>query len=132
VSADRRADDALLLDRLRDLSLVELDTLLAGTAGQDRTALLDAFVGDMLDGLVAARERIRALQQAARAGGDPLVLLDLPGPRRAAEGGPLRESVDTRLAGVADAYRRAAQLADAVRGVLPLLIAADRRRSMGT
>jgi hypothetical protein len=122
-------NDEVLLTRLRDLSLVELDALLAGSAGPQRAQLLGSYAEDLCDALQAARERCRELLQVIAAGPDPLNLLDASHEARAREGG--REAGDRvarRLAARADACRTLARLDDFTAQLVPRLLDADRHQ----
>lgn len=121
-------DDALLM-RLRDLSLVDLDALLAGAAGDEYADLVVTYAQDLEDALRAARaratEHLRVL-----AGADPLATLDATPTSRAKDGG--REAADRtarRLTARAQAARSLGRLDDLAASLYPKLIEADRRRS---
>ena len=108
-----------LLERLRELALVDLDALVAG----EDASLLGAYIADLEDALGQARAAIRDAHRELGAGPDPLGLLDLGPERRArTEGDP-----GSRLAARAAARRELALLEELVRGVLPRLLEADRR-----
>jgi hypothetical protein len=122
--------DGVLLSRLRDLSLVELDALLAGSSGHQCARLLGSYADDLCDALRAARERCRELLQVIAAGPDPLNLLDASHEMRAREGG--REAGDRvarRLAARAEACRTLARLDDFTAQLFPRLLEADRRQA---
>ena len=112
-----------LLERLRELALVDLDTLLARLPPDEMVAVVGAYVADLEDALGAARAAIRDTHRDLGAGLDPLALLDLPSERRA------RADSDAagRLAIRAMARRELARLEELVQGVLPRLLEADRR-----
>jgi hypothetical protein len=112
-----------LLERLRELALVDLDTLLGRLPEDEMVAVLGAYVADLEDALGAARAVIRDAQRDLASGPDPLALLDLGSERRVrAEADP-----GERLAARAAVRRQLAQLEELVRGVLPRLAEADRR-----
>ncbi len=126
-AADTSRDDDLLT-RLRDLALVDLDALLAGSSGDAYDELLETFAGDLEDALGAARTRTRALLESA-GGHDPLVLLDAPAATRARDGGrDAAKQIAARLAERAAACRALARLDDLTAPLLSRLIEADRRR----
>jgi hypothetical protein len=123
-------DDEVLLTRLRDLSLVELDALLAGSAGHQYAQLLASHAEDLCDALGAARERCRELLQAIAAGPDPLNLLDASHEVRARDRGrEAGERMARRLAARAEACRTLARLDDFMAQLVPRLFEADRRRA---
>jgi hypothetical protein len=119
-------DEALSL-RLRDLSLVDLDALIAG-AGERGPELVTAFVDDVGDALREARSRIAALRTAL-GGADPLNVLDATARQRASDAGAAGvERVRSRLHNQADAARALARLADLAAALAPKLFEAERRR----
>ena len=130
MSAERSAvDDEILLTRLRDLSLVDLDALLAGVEGEQYATLLVAYAGDLEDALRQARQRAAELIKGI-ASPDPLALLDAPAGTRARDGG--RDAADRaaeRLAARARASRSLARIDDLACGLFPRLVEADRRRA---
>jgi hypothetical protein len=108
-----------LLERLRELALVDLDALCAG----EPASVLAAYIADLEDALGQARAAIRDAHRELGAGADPLGLLDLGPERRVrADGDP-----GARLAARAAARRELALLEELVLGVLPRLVEADRR-----
>ena len=113
-----------LLERLRELALVELDTLLARLDDDAMRATLAAYVSDLEDALGQARAAIRDGHRDLAAGPDPLALFDQSSERRArgADADP-----GSRLAERAAARRDLARLEELVQGVLPRLLEADRR-----
>lgn len=124
------SSDEALLTRLRDLSLVDLDALLAGTAGEQYAELLITYADDLADALRAARQRIAELVEIAAGGPDPLNLLDAPHEVRARDGGrDAAERVARRLADRAEACRAMARIDDLVVHLFPRLLEADRRRA---
>ena len=121
-------DDTALITRLRDLALVELDALLAGTSGAAYQALLDAHADDLADALTAARTRAAELCRTIT-GGDPLALLDATAAVRAKDGGREgAEAVARRLAARAAAARALARIDDVAAAVYARLVDTDRRR----
>lgn len=122
--------DEALLTRLRDLSLVDLDALLAGASGERYAELLQSHANQLCDALLAARERARVLLGIAAQGPDPLILLDAPFETRARDGGrEAAERVAQRLAARAEACRALARIDDLVTHLFPRLLEADRRRA---
>ncbi len=119
-------DDEALSARLRDLALVDLDTLVAGAA--EPQVLVAAYADDVADALTTARARLAALR-AALAGPDPLQLVDLSPRQRAAEPAA-QAAVRTRerLVDQAATARAIARLSELAAQLLPSLLAADRRR----
>jgi hypothetical protein len=116
-----------LVERLRELALVEIDTLLHRLPDEEALALVGAFVGDLEDALAEARAALRDAHRALGVGADPLGLVDLGAGRRARAGdGAITESA-ARLAQRAAERRELALLEEAVQGVLPRLLEADRR-----
>lgn len=118
------ADEALST-RLRDLALVEIDTLIQGDRAQEMAA---AFADDVADALREARTRIAALR-AQLGGADPLAVLDAATHQRASDAGAAGvDRIRGRLAAQADAARALARLADLAAGLIAKLFEADRRR----
>ncbi len=117
-----------LLERLRDLALVDVDALLAGTSGATRDALLAAHVADLEDALGRARAAIEKMSSGLRGGAEPLAFVDWPEERRASDDGEqaARRSAEA-LVERAALCRELAVLAEITAGVLPRLVAADRR-----
>jgi hypothetical protein len=97
--------DEALSHRLRDLALVELDALCAGTSGDRAAALAGAYADDVADALREARTRITS--DAAVAGA---------------------ARVRDRLTAQAEASRALARLAELAAGLVPKLFEAERRR----
>lgn len=134
--AERDGDelDDVLIVRLRDLALVDLDALLAGTSGDRYAELLTAHAEDLCHALDQARARTRELVAVVARGSDPMALLDAPYQSRARDGG--REAarrVDQRLTARAAACRALARLDDVAGPLFPMLLEADRRlASLGT
>ncbi|HTM20205.1 MAG TPA: hypothetical protein VL172_06855 [Kofleriaceae bacterium] len=118
--------------RLRDLALVEVDALLAGTDGDQRAALLAAYVDDLEDALAAARDRMAALVAEIAGGPDPLAVIDADAASRVRDGGvDLARRAQARLDGRARACRALAALDQLARSVVPRLIEAERQRAIG-
>ena len=123
------SDDDALLMRLRDLTLVDLDSLLAGASGEAYAELVVTYALDLEDALRAARARAGELLRLL-GGADPLALLDANPGSRARDGG--REAADRtarRLAARAQAARALGRLDDLTASLYPRLIEADRRRA---
>jgi hypothetical protein len=117
--------DEALSTRLRDLALVEIDTLILGDRAQE---LVAAFADDVADALREARIRIAALR-AQLGGADPLAVLDAATHQRASDAGAAGvDRIRGRLAAQADAARALARLADLAAGLIAKLFEADRRR----
>jgi hypothetical protein len=117
--------DEALSTRLRDLALVEIDTLIQGDRVQE---LVAAFADDVADALREARIRITALR-AQLGGADPLAVLDAATHQRASDAGAAGvDRIRGRLAAQADAARALARLADLAAGLIAKLFEADRRR----
>jgi hypothetical protein len=122
------SDDDALLMRLRDLSLVDLDALLAGTSGDEYADLVVTYALDLEDALRAARTRALDLVRTL-GGADPLAQLDTSPAARARDGGrEAAERTARRLTARAQAARALARLDDLTAGLYPKLIEADRRR----
>jgi len=122
--------DELLLDRLRQLSLVEPDTLLAGTTGQARLDLLASFADDLADALRRARDRMAELLAEIARGPDPLAMIDIDPMRRAQDGraaDAARRQAD-RLHARSSRCHDLARLANASAQLLPRLVALDHKR----
>jgi hypothetical protein len=101
----RRADDGdlggddRLLGRLRQLSLIDLDSLLFGAGPDRRAEVVAAFADDLADALLRARDRMAEAGRSAH-----------------------------RLAERADACRQLARLDEACALLLPRLVDIDKRR----
>jgi len=122
-------EDEQLLTRLRDLSLVDVDALLAGTSGDAYAQLLVTYAEDLEDALRAARTRQSDLAKAI-AGADPMALVDAPFTTRARDGGREgAERASRRLAARAAACRALARIDDLAGALVPRLLEADRRRA---
>ena len=122
------SDDDALLMRLRDLSLVDLDALLAGTSGAAYADLVVTYGLDLQDALQAARNRAGELIKIL-AGADPLAQLDAAPQARARDGGrEAAEKTSKRLVARAQAARALGRLDDLTATLYPKLIEADRRR----
>lgn len=127
--SDVSHDDDALLMRLRDLALVDLDALLAGTEGPAYADLLVTHAEDLEDALRTARGRATELGKII-GGADPLVLLDSGFAMRARDGGrEAAERTARRLAARSAACRALARLDDLAAGLYPRLVEADRRRA---
>ena len=120
-------DDTALITRLRDLALVDLDALLAGTTGDHHQALLAAHAGDLHDALTLARASAGELGRAIAAT-DPLQLVEASPATRAKDGA---EQVARRAAARAQAARALARIDDVAPAVYARLVEADRRRGGG-
>lgn len=116
-----------LVERLRDLALVELDTLLGGLAEEDAHDVLLAYLSDLEDAIVEARRALRDGHAAVGAGGDPLGYLEQGPERRASAGDAGVIEAAMKLSQRAAARRDLARLEEVVRAVLPRLLEADRR-----
>jgi hypothetical protein len=116
-----------LLQRLRELALVQVDILVGALAPAVALEVLGAYVADLEDALGQARSFIKEAHAELAAGADPLNLLD-QGPQRRMQGGDeLVDAVSARVRARAFGRRELARLEDLVRGVLPRLLEADRR-----
>lgn len=123
------ASDDKLLGRLRQLSLVDIDALLAGSSGDHRRELLAAYTDDLHHALSCVRQRIRELADDALRGPDPLALIDAePALRASAAATAGADRGVARLRARADACRALAQLDEGAAQLLPRLFEADRRR----
>lgn len=122
-------DDELLVARLRDLTLVDLDVLLAGASAEQIAVLLDAHAEDLAHALRAARTRMHALVREVAAGPDPFGLLDADARLRSSENARAAGERSTRrLTSRAQACRALARLDVLAAQVLPRLLETDRRR----
>jgi hypothetical protein len=125
-----RTSDAALLTRLRDLALVDVDSLLAGAGDSQYRRLLTTFAADLQHALDAARARMAELLALVGAGPDPLAVVDLPAQRRAGDAGQeAGVRATTRLAERAIACRALAIFDDLTGQLLPKLLELDRRSS---
>ncbi len=133
-SASADAPDAELLARLCDLSLVELDALLAASGGGEHAArLLDAHIDDLADALQAARRRTQALRAAVASGPEPLALPLAwierePARRERADASAVARERAAALRERADACRALARLDQLCAALLPRLFEAEGRR----
>jgi hypothetical protein len=116
--------DERLLGRLRQLSLIDLDSLLAGASGSQHDELVAAHAADLTDALGQARRRMGELTAEVAAGPDPLAALDSPAAPREAAG----QGLAARLVERAAAGRALARLEEAVALLLPRLFEVERRR----
>jgi hypothetical protein len=116
-----------LLERLRELALVDANTLVAGLSDEDAAPVIMAFVSDLEDALSEARMLIRDAHRDIGAGTDPLALLDFGPERRTRAGADAIAEPLARLGQRAAARRELARLEELVQAVLPRLIEADRR-----
>jgi hypothetical protein len=122
--------DALeaLSARLRDLALVELDALCAGSDGGDAAAIVGAYADDAADALREARARLGELRRQL-AGPDPLNVLEATSRQRASDAGHAGAvRVRDHLLTQAEAGRAMARLADLAAALVPKLFEAERRR----
>ena len=118
--------DEALCTRLRDLALVDLDSLVVGARAPQE--LVAAFADDVSDALREARVRITALR-AVQGGPDPLNVLDLQPRQRASDtaaAGAAR--VRQKLVDNAIAARSLARLSELAAQLVGRLFEADRRR----
>ncbi len=121
--------DDLLLGRLRQLSLIDLDALTFGAAAEQRGELVAAYADDLADALVRARQRMGELVRSIASGPDPLQLASAPAEVRARGGaGEAASRLAARLADRAEACRQLARLDDACAVLLPKLVDVDKRR----
>lgn len=118
--------DEPLCTRLRDLALVDLESLVAGARAPQ--ALIGAFADDVADALREARTRIAALK-AAQGGPDPLLVLDLQPRQRASDSAAAgAERTRQKLVDHALAARSVARLSELAAQLVAKLFEADRRR----
>jgi len=119
--------DEVLVMRLRDLALVDLDALTAGARAPG--SLIAAYAEDVAGALSEARARIAALRSSL-GGADPLNVLELASRQRASEAGAAgAQRVRARLVAHADAARDLARLSELAAQLVPKLFEADRRGS---
>jgi hypothetical protein len=126
--AEAPHSDSALLARLRDLALVEIDSLLAH-AGDQLAVLLAAYIEDLEDALGTARRRMRELARSADRP-EALAFIEMPSERRARDANELAMPATARkLREQTDACRMLMQLGEGVSRVLPRLVEADRRKA---
>ena len=113
-----------LLARLRQLSLVRVDAVLAGTTGDERQALAAALVSDVEDALGEAHRRAQALVADLARGPGPLATPLTPARHRADP--ETRAAWRARLALQAGQARDLQRLYAAAAAVLPVLEEASR------
>jgi hypothetical protein len=116
-----------LLERLADLSLVPLDSLVAGLADDEIDEVMGAYVADLEDAIAEARATLRDTHAQLGAGPDPLGLVERGSEVRARGAEAAIADSAARLADRAERRRALALLEDEVRRVLPRLLEADRR-----
>jgi hypothetical protein len=122
------ADD-LLLGRLRQLGLIDLEALTFGVSGDQRGELVAAHADDLADALGRARERMAELVTSIASGPDPLQLASAPAEVRARGGaGEAASRLAARLGERAEACRQLARLDEACALLLPRLVDVDRKR----
>lgn len=122
------AGDEELLGRLADLALVEPDALVAGVDGDQAAALLEAFAGDLVDALSAARARAAELAQEIAGGTDPLSLVAATREVRVRDGGhAAEERAVARLAERQQAAALLCRLDRVAARVIPRLFEVERR-----
>ncbi len=127
MSASAPADEELLA-RLSDLALVEPDALVAGVDDQRAAVLLEAFAGDLIDALGAARARAGELVREIAGGTDPLALVAAAREVRVREGGrPAAERAVARLAERQQAAALLCRLDRVAARVVPRLFEVERR-----
>lgn len=112
-----------LLERLHELSLVDVDALAPG----GDIALIAAHVADLEDALGQARRILREEHAEIGAGADPLLLVEQSPERRVAGGETALRDAEAKLVARAAARRDMARLEEMVVKVLPRLLLADRR-----
>ena len=121
--------DDLLLGRLRQLGLIDLEALTFGAAGELRGELVAAYADDLADALSRARARMAELVKSIAGGPDPLQLVSAPAEVRARGGaGEAASRLAARLGERADACRQLARLDEACALLLPRLVDVDKKR----
>lgn len=121
--------DDLLLGRLRQLGLIDLDALTFGAAGDLRGELVAAYADDLAEALGRARQRMGELVKSIASGPDPLQLASAPPEVRARGGaGEAASRLAGRLGERAEACRQLARLDEACALLLPRLVEVDRKR----
>jgi hypothetical protein len=115
-----------LIERLRQLSLVRLETVVAGAAAEDRAELARAFADDLEDALGRAREGAEALLAALTRGPSPLAFAAAGGTARRSADPDQREMWSRRLLERAAAARELSRLWSAAAALIPALDEADR------
>lgn len=118
--------DEALCTRLRDLALVDLDSLVAGSRAPQE--LIGAYADDVADALREARTRISAMR-AVQAGPDPLLVLDVSARQRGSDTASAgAERTRQKLVENAMAARSLARLSELAAQLIAKLFEADRRR----
>jgi hypothetical protein len=115
-----------LIERLRQLSLIRLETVVAGAAAEDRPELARAFADDLEDALGRAREGAEALLAAMSRGPSPLSFAGAGSAARCAADPEQREMWSRRLLERAAAARELSRLWSAAAALIPALDEADR------
>ena len=115
-----------LLVRLRQLSLIRLDAVIAGVSGEDRAEITEALASDLEDALGQAHERAAALLATLGRGPGPLAIAQTAARRSADPETRLRwrSQLQARARVARDLHR----LWSAAEAVLPVLADADRAR----
>lgn len=116
----------ILMERLSDLALVDLDVLVLKQDAEAARTLVAAYVADLEEALGEARTLLREGHRELAAGADPLALLDVSTERRSGNAAAVTDA-SNRLARRAAARRELSSLEELVRGVLPRLHEADKR-----
>lgn len=115
-----------LIARLRQLSLIEIDAVLAGAPPEERGELARALVDDLEDALGQARERAAELVAQVGRGPAPLAFAAAGSAARLGAAPEQPASWTGQLAARAAAARQLARLWAAAEAVVPRLLAADR------
>lgn len=126
-TAPERSDpDEPLCMRLRDLALVDIESLVAGSRTPQE--LIGAYADDVADALREARSRIAALR-TVQGGPDPLLVLDLAPRQRGSDTAAAgAERTRQKLVDNAVAARSLARLTELAAQLVGKLFEADRRR----
>jgi hypothetical protein len=122
--------DETLVNRLRELSMVNVDALIHGVSDAEYQDLLRHYVGDMKDALGQAEDRVMDLKPRTTKSLFGRVRMK-PENRVTEKGAQLTEWAQAEFHDVAANLRASALIIDAAALVLPKLLAAERRLVAG-
>lgn len=120
-----------LIARLRELSLVRLEAVLAGVPRNERPELASAFANDLADALECARRVAAELIGRLGAGPGPLSFLDAGAEVRRGAGPETEQTWVVALEDRAGVARDLGRIWSAAAKVVPVLAAAERARRDG-
>ena len=124
---NRKLDqESYIVARLRDLALVDVESLCVGTHGKEREQLVAAYITDLEDALQRARRCVHNLLQDVQT--DLLHVLDLDSRTRVGEDGAKAvRRVQEQLRERATTFRQVMGMDEMITRVLTKLSEADRQ-----